>query len=79
MRTKAFEEEQKAGRALWAGLHEPILSKKLSERPGRGALEGAFGGIMKLKDTASTDVVVHAESKLSALRACLPHTYSGLN
>jgi carotenoid cleavage dioxygenase-like enzyme len=63
VRTRGFEEEQKAGRALWAGIHEPLLTGKpgtfASEKPGWGALEGALG-LLRLKDTASTDVVVHA-------------------
>jgi carotenoid cleavage dioxygenase len=57
VRTKAFEEEQAAGRSLWAGLLEYRVSKMRSERPGWGE---AGGKMYKLKDTASTDVVVHA-------------------
>lgn len=57
VRTKAFKEEQHAGRALWAGLLEFRKSKMRSERPGWGEFTGKF---QQLKDTASTDVVVHA-------------------
>src|SRR5678815_4544800 len=50
VRTKGFEAEAAAGEALWAGLAEhPSQSK----RPGWGA-QGS------LKDSSSTDVVVHA-------------------
>jgi carotenoid cleavage dioxygenase len=72
VRTKAFEAEQKAGRALWAGLHEPLLSKGRiqSELPGWGALEGAVGGMIRVKDTASTDVVVHAGRILPTWYLC---------
>lgn len=55
VRTKGFQAEEEAGEALWAGLAEhPSQSK----RPGWGAQEG-------LKDSSSTDVVVHAGRILS--------------
>lgn len=60
VRTKAFEAEQEAGRALWAGLAE---NPALSERPGWGA----HGG---LKDSSSTDVIVHAGKILSTFYQC---------
>jgi carotenoid cleavage dioxygenase-like enzyme len=60
VRTKGFLAEQAAGRALWAGLAE---DPKLSERPGWGA----HGG---LKDSSSTDVVVHSGAILSTFYQC---------
>ena len=60
IRTKGFLAEQEAGRALWAGLME---DPKLSERPGWGAHEG-------LKDSSSTDVIVHAGKILSTFYQC---------
>ncbi len=60
VRTKAFMAEQEAGRALWAGLAE---NPALSERPGWGAHEG-------LKDSSSTDVIIHAGKILSTFYQC---------
>ncbi len=61
VRTKGFEAEQAAGRALWAGLAEhPSLSL---EKTGWGA----HGG---LKDSSSTDVIVHAGTILSTFYQC---------
>jgi len=60
VRTKGFLAEQEAGRALWAGLME---NPKLSERPGWGAHEG-------LKDSSSTDVIIHAGKILSTFYQC---------
>lgn len=60
VRTRGFEAEQEAGRALWAGLAE---SPARSERPGWGA----HGG---LKDSSSTDVVIHAGAILSTFYQC---------
>jgi carotenoid cleavage dioxygenase-like enzyme len=60
VRTKGFLEEAAAGEALWAGLAEhPSKSK----RPGWGAQGG-------LKDSSSTDVVVHAGKALSTFYQC---------
>lgn len=58
--TKAFVEEQQAGRALYAGL---IDNPRLAERPGWGARGG-------LRDTAATDVIVHAGSALATFYQC---------
>ncbi|MEL6184151.1 MAG: carotenoid oxygenase family protein [Myxococcota bacterium] len=58
--TRGFEAEAKAGRALWSGLAQ---HPSLSERPGWGA----HGG---LKDSSSTDVVVHAGRVLSTFYQC---------
>jgi len=55
VRTKAFQAEQEAGRSLWAGLAE---HPSRSTRPGWGAQEA-------LKDSSSTDVIVHAGKALS--------------
>ena len=58
--TKAFIEEQQAGRALYAGL---IDNPHLAERAGWGARGG-------LRDTAATDVIVHAGSALATFYQC---------
>ncbi len=60
VRTKAFQAEQEAGRSLWAGLMEPPHK---SERRGWGAQEW-------LKDSSSTDVVIHAGKILSTFYQC---------
>jgi len=60
VRTKGFIAEQQAGRALWAGLAE---HPSLSEKPGWGA----HGG---LKDSSSTDVIIHAGAILSTFYQC---------
>lgn len=60
VRTKAFQAEQEAGGSLWAGLMEP---PHRSTRPGWGAQEW-------LKDSSSTDVVVHAGKILSTFYQC---------
>jgi len=60
VRTKGFAAEQAAGEALWAGIAEhPGQSK----RPGWGAQGG-------IKDSSSTDVVVHAGQALSTFYQC---------
>ena len=60
VRTKAFYAEQEAGGSLWAGLMEHPSSSK---RPGWGA-HGS------LKDSSSTDVIVHAGQILSTFYQC---------
>lgn len=60
VRTKGFQAEEEAGRALWAGLAE---NPAKSERKGWGA----HGG---LKDSSSTDVVIHAGKILSTFYQC---------
>lgn len=60
VRTKGFVAEQEAGRALWAGLME---HPRRSTRPGWGA----HGHI---KDSSSTDVIVHAGRVLSTFYQC---------
>ena len=58
--TTGFSAEQKAGHALWAGLME---HPSRSLRPGVCAQEG-------LKDSSSTDVIVHAGQALSTFYQC---------
>lgn len=60
VRTHCFDAEQNAGGALWGGLMDP---KGISKRPGYGAHEG-------LKDTGSTDIIVHAGTALATLYQC---------
>ncbi|HAU22161.1 MAG TPA: apocarotenoid-15,15'-oxygenase [Erythrobacter sp.] len=60
VRTKGFEAEKEAGHSLWAGLMEPPHK---STRHGWGAQEW-------LKDSSSTDVVVHAGKILSTFYQC---------
>lgn len=60
VRTQGFREEQQAGRALYAGL---IDNPRLAERPGWGARGG-------LRDTAGTDVIVHAGQALATFYQC---------
>ncbi|MEO1490413.1 MAG: carotenoid oxygenase family protein, partial [Pseudomonadota bacterium] len=60
VRTHCFEAEQIAGSALWGGLMDPHGTSK---RPGFGA----HGG---LKDTGSTDIIVHAGTALATLYQC---------
>jgi carotenoid cleavage dioxygenase len=60
VRTRGFEAEQEAGRSLWGGLMAPPGA---SLRPGWGAHEG-------LKDSSSTDVVVHAGKVVSTFYQC---------
>ncbi len=60
VRTRCFELEQEAGRSLWGGLADPPGT---SLRPG-------FGSHGALKDTSSTDVVVHAGVALSTFYQC---------
>ncbi len=60
VRTHCFTEEQIAGRALWGGLMDPHGT---SVRPGYGAHEG-------LKDTGSTDIIVHAGTAYATFYQC---------
>jgi carotenoid cleavage dioxygenase len=60
VRTRCFAAEQEAGRSLWGGLAD---NPKLSERPG-------FGAHGSLKDSSSTDIVVHAGAALSTFYQC---------
>ncbi len=60
VRTHCFEAEQIAGGALWGGLMDPTGTSK---RPGFGA----HGG---LKDTGSTDIIVHAGVAYATFYQC---------
>jgi len=60
VRTRGFEAEQEAQGSLWGGLADPVA---LARRPGYGA-HGA------LKDSSSTDIVVHAGKALSTFYQC---------
>jgi carotenoid cleavage dioxygenase-like enzyme len=60
VRTRGFQAEQEAGGSLWGGLMD---GQGVSKRPGFGA----HGG---LKDTASTDVVVHAGKVIATFYQC---------
>jgi carotenoid cleavage dioxygenase-like enzyme len=58
--TRCFAAEQEAEASLWGGLADPV---HLAKRPGFGA-QGA------LKDSSSTDIVVHAGRALSTFYQC---------
>jgi carotenoid cleavage dioxygenase-like enzyme len=60
VRTKAFIAEREAGHSLWAGLMEP---------PQRSLRKG-WGAHGQLKDSSSTDVIVHAGKVLSTFYQC---------
>jgi carotenoid cleavage dioxygenase len=60
VRTRCFEAEQEAGRSLWGGLADP---------PGT-SLRAGFGAHGALKDSASTDVIVHAGVALATFYQC---------
>jgi carotenoid cleavage dioxygenase len=60
VRTRGFVAEQEAGQSLWGGLMD---GPGVSLRPGFGA----HGG---LKDTASTDVVIHGGKALTTFYQC---------
>ena len=60
VRTRCFDAEQTAGGSLWGGLMD---SPGTSLRPGFGA----HGG---LKDSSSTDIVVHAGQAISTFYQC---------
>ena len=60
VRTHCFEAEQIAGGSLWGGLMDPPGTSK---RPGFGA----HGG---LKDTGSTDIIVHAGIAYATFYQC---------
>ncbi len=60
VRTKGFDAEQEAGKALWTGF---VNDASKSKRPGTG-VQGY------LKDASSTDVIVHAGQILSTFWQC---------
>src|SRR3569832_910260 len=60
VRTRCFDAEQEANSSLWGGLADPV---HLAKRPG-------FGAHGSLKDSSSTDIVVHAGMALSTFYQC---------
>ncbi|MBS0408320.1 MAG: carotenoid oxygenase family protein [Proteobacteria bacterium] len=60
VRTRGFAAEQEAGGSLWGGLADPPA---MALRPG-------FGAHGSLKDSSSTDIVVHAGRALSTFYQC---------
>lgn len=60
IRTRCFTAEQEAGASLWGGLMDPPGTSK---RPG-------FGSHSNLKDSASTDVIVHQGVALATFYQC---------
>ena len=61
VRTDALLAEQEAGRSLWVGL---------VERPDRAERRDGWGARGYLKDSSSTDVVVHNGTALSSFYEC---------
>src|SRR5580658_5173689 len=61
VKTDGFCAEQKAGEALWAGLAEP---------PSLTKVDYGWGARGLLKDSSSTDVVVHGGEVLSTFYQC---------
>ncbi len=61
VQTDGFRAEQKAGEALWAGLAEP---------PSLTKVDYGWGARGLLKDSSSTDVVVHGGEVLSTFYQC---------
>ncbi|MGV3479770.1 MAG: carotenoid oxygenase family protein [Sphingobium sp.] len=60
IRTRCFHAEQEAGRSLWGGLMD---GPGVSERPG-------YGAHGRLKDSASTDVIVHGGKAIATFYQC---------
>ena len=60
VRTRCFQAEQHAQGSLWGGLMDKVGTSK---RPG-------FGAHGSLKDSSSTDVIVHAGKALSTFYQC---------
>ena len=60
VRTRCFEAEQQAGGSLWGGLMD---GPNVSLRPG-------FGAHGRLKDSSSTDIVVHVGKAISTFYQC---------
>jgi carotenoid cleavage dioxygenase len=61
VQTDGFRAEQKAGEALWAGLAEP---------PALTKVDYGWGARGRLKDSSSTDVVVHGGEVLTTFYQC---------
>ncbi len=60
VRTRCFQAEQTAGGSLWGGLMD---GPSVSKRPG-------FGAHGHLKDSSSTDIIVHAGKAISTFYQC---------
>ena len=60
VRTRCFQAEQDAGGSLWGGLMDRA---GVSKRPG-------FGAHGSLKDSSSTDIIVHAGKAISTFYQC---------
>jgi len=60
VRTRCFQAEQEAGGSIWGGLAD---KPGVSQRPG-------FGAHGRLKDSSSTDIVVHAGKAISTFYQC---------
>jgi carotenoid cleavage dioxygenase-like enzyme len=60
VRTRCFEAEQTAGSSLWGGLMD---GPGVSKRPG-------FGAHGRLKDSSSTDIIVHNNKAISTFYQC---------
>ena len=60
VRTRCFQAEQDAGGSLWGGLMDKV---GVSKRPG-------FGAHGSLKDSSSTDIIVHAGEAVSTFYQC---------
>jgi carotenoid cleavage dioxygenase len=60
IRSRCFEAEQTVEGSIWGGLADPV---SLSKRPG-------FGAHGSLKDSASTDIVVHAGKAIATFYQC---------
>ncbi len=61
VRTEGFEAEQKAGCSLWPGIAEPLSLAKADH---------GWGARTMLKDSSSTDVVVHRGVALTSFYQC---------
>ncbi|MEG3148624.1 carotenoid oxygenase family protein [Sphingomonas sp. ZT3P38] len=60
VRTRCFQAEQEEGGSLWGGL---------ADRPGTSKRPG-FGAHGSLKDSSSTDIIVHAGKAISTFYQC---------
>lgn len=60
VRTRCFQAEQEAGGSLWGGL---------ADRAGT-SLRAGFGAHGSLKDSSSTDIIVHAGKAISTFYQC---------
>lgn len=60
VRTRCFQAEQDAGGSLWGGLMDKV---SVSKRPG-------FGAHGSLKDSSSTDIIVHGGKAVSTFYQC---------